>query len=347
MLIISAIILVACGSPATNETASPTVANNAETQTTEAPTPTSPEPSATPLPSRNLVLFVAPLGANAELVSEITDTLTKLAASSSLEIEVRETFSREDISPSLRLVIALPPDPGLADLADAAPPIQFLGISIPGLEAAHNLSLINSDGLSPDRIGFLAGYLSAVVTEEWRVAAITTNDTDAGLAHRQGFLNGAVFFCGLCQQTYPPFNAYPISVEAPANSGTQEWLALGSFLIDQAVNSVFLAPGVDDSALHEFLAEAGVNLVGVIPPPPGLEEQWIATISGDITASIEEMWPNLIAGQGGATVTTPLTISNINPDLFSPGRQRLVEKVIVDLSNGYIDTGAATNLPSP
>jgi hypothetical protein len=293
------------------------------------------------------VILIAPPGADADLVSELTDTFTELVASASLDFEVRPTLSQEDLSTSLRLVIALPPDPGLAALAGAAPQIQFLGISIPGLEAAHNLSVISSEGISPDRIGFLAGYLTAVVTPEWRVGALTTNDTADGIAHRQGFLNGAVFFCGLCQQTYPPFNSYPLYVEASSITAPQEWLSFGSILVDQAVQSAYLAPGSDHEALLEYLAEAGINLVGVIPPPPGLEDQWIATISGDITSIIHAIWPDLIAGQGGVSLAAPLSATHINPHLFSPGRQRLIENLISELANGYIDTGVLTDSGVP
>ncbi len=35
----------------------------------------------------------------------------------------------------------------------------------------------------------------------------------------------------------------------------------------------------------------------------------------------------------------PITITNQNEQLFSPGRQGLVEKILSELSADYIDTG--------
>jgi hypothetical protein len=97
--------------------------------------------------------------------------------------------------------------------------------------------------------------------------------------------------------------------------------------------------GVSDESLIEHLASAGINLISTVPPPPGLRDQWIATIGGDISSALKAIWPDLIADQGGASLPALLTVTHINPDLFSPGRQRLVDNLIVELSSGFIDTG--------
>ncbi|MCK4900240.1 MAG: hypothetical protein KAS38_15780, partial [Anaerolineales bacterium] len=274
-------------------------------------------------------------------------TLAELAESEDLDFEVRNSFTQQDLSPDLKVVAAIPPDPGLAELAQAAPATQFLGIAIPGLEPAPNLSIINTQETSPDRIGFLAGYLAAVIAPEWRVGVVSTSDTSEGVSQRQGFLNGAIFFCGLCRQTYPPFNTYPMYVEAPSASSPQEWQTVGDILIDQAVQTAFIAPGVSDESVIEYLASAGINLIGTVPPPPGLRDQWIATINGDFPSALQTVWPDLITGQGGASLPVTLTATHRNPDLFSPGRQRLVDNLISELSNGFIDTGVETTPVQP
>jgi hypothetical protein len=343
LLIIGALILVACGSPETVETPSPSaVPTEARPATEVEPTP-SEAPTPTSLPGRTLVILVAPPGAEAGLVAELTDTLTELTGSESLDFEVLQTISQQELPANVRLVISLPPDPGLANLAGSAPQTQFLGISIPGLDPATNLSVISSEVISPDQIGFLAGYLAAVVAPEWRVGAISTSDTPEGVSYRQGFLNGVIFFCGLCRQNYPPFNTYPLYVEAPSGSTPQEWQNAGNLLINQAVQTAFIAPGVGDENLLEQLAGADINLIGTMPPADSLKEHWIATISGDMPSALEAIWPDLIAGKGGISQPANLTITNINPDLFSEGRQRLVDNLISELSNGFIDTGVLMN----
>jgi hypothetical protein len=294
-----------------------------------------------------LVVLVAPPGAD-ETVSEQTSlTLSELAAAEGLDFEVRPSFTQEDLSAEIKLLVAIPPDPGLSELARAAPETQFLGILIPGLEPGDNLTVIQDDMIRPDNIGFLAGYLAAVVTPESRVGTISNSDSAEGVDHRQGFLNGAIFFCGLCRQTNPPYKNYPLYAEAPAAASSQEWQTVADSLIDNAAQTVYIAPGISDESLFEYLAEAGINIIGSTSPPPGLEDHWIATISGDILSVLQTIWPELMADQGGLALAAPLSLTNINPDLFSPGRQRLVEKLVNELSAGFIDTGVAPNSSSP
>lgn len=342
-------ILVACN-PQVPESTTPTGTGTIPTvsitsQVTDTISPTQ-LLEITPTQPQSLVVLVAPPQADVGLIDQLEAILSELSTSAGLDFEVRQAITPQDLSPLLRLIVGVPPDPGMGNLAQAAPNIQFLGISIPGLEPAPNLSVIDTQDLSPGTIGFLAGYLAAVVTPEWRVGAISLSDTAQGIDSRQGFLNGVVFFCGLCRQTYPPFYTYPMYVEALSGSTSQEWQAAADFLIDRSVQTAYIAPGVGDADLFEYLAAAGINLIGTRPPPAGINNHWIATIIGDISTSVRAAWPDLIAGQGGTRWPVSLTVTDVNPDLLSPGRQRLVDNLIADLTSGFIDTGLEAT-PNP
>ena len=340
-------ILFACNSTLPEDTATIPPSATPQSKATVAQTPTTEAVPATPILSKTLVVLIAPPEAEASVSDQLSLTLSELAAAEGLEFEVRPSFTQDDLSAEIKLLAAIPPDPGLSELARAAPGTQFLGILIPGLEPTDNLTEIHDDEIRSDNIGFLAGYLAAVVTPEWRVGTISNNDSTEGVNQRQGFLNGAVFFCGLCRQTYPPFLNYPLYAEAPAASGPQEWQAVADILIDNAVETAYVAPGTGDDALFAYLAEAGINLIGTTSPPSGLQDHWIATITADISAAVRNAWPDLIADQGGAEYPAPLTVTEINPDLFSPGRQRLVDNLISELTNGFIDTGVETTPGQP
>ncbi len=118
-------------------------------------------------------------------------------------------------------------------------------------------------------------------------------------------------------------------------------------MIDQAVQTAFIAPGVSDENILEQLASAEINLISTTRPPDGLGGQWIATISGDVTSTLRTMWPDLISGQEGRSLAAPLSLTHINSELFSPGRQRLVDNLISELSDGFIDTGVETTSVQP
>jgi len=226
----------------------------------------------------------------------------------------------------------------ITDMAASHRDIQFLAIGIPGLDARDNLSVINLDTSTPVYQGFLAGYLAAVVTDEWRVGAIPTDNAD-GLSFRQRFLNGVVFYCGLCQPTYPPFSGYPLAEALPQNSTPAEWQAAANTLIDRAVKTVFIAPDAGDASLVEFLSQSGLYVIGTSSPPPGTDAQWIATISIDIAAALDSIWPELIDRNGGLSASPPLKLTDINEQVLTPGRQRLIEEIIQEIQDGFVDPG--------
>ena len=68
------------------------------------------------------------------------------------------------------MAVVLPPDPGITDLAGRFPDIRFITVAIPSIQPAANLFAIGVDGSQPEWAGFVAGYISAITTDEWRVA---------------------------------------------------------------------------------------------------------------------------------------------------------------------------------
>jgi hypothetical protein len=275
-------------------------------------------------------------------VEVLGGALEELATGAGMEFQQQNNLSPGDLGPSLRVLVALPPDPGLQGLASAAPGVQFVAIGIPGLGASGNLNVISGQGSSPDQLGFVAGYIAALVTPDWRVGALSFGDTPSGTAARQGFLNGAIFFCGLCRPTYPPYLTYPTYVELPTDATPADWQAAGETLKGSSVQTIFLAPGAGDEALLTNLAQAGVNLIGSASPPPALKDRWIATVSVDLEPALRQLWPGLLAGQGGADLSPSIEIGDVNPELLSQGRRRLVDELLENLKAGLIDTGISS-----
>jgi hypothetical protein len=63
------------------------------------------------------------------------------------------------------------------------------------------------------------------------------------------------------------------------------------------------------------------------------------TIQPDVIKAIQNAWPQLISGQGGIIVQSPLGLAEVDPSLLSEGKQRLVEQTLNDLQSGFINTG--------
>jgi hypothetical protein len=303
--------------------------------------PITPQDSITPSPVSigPQVILIVPPGADLVLADELQKILSGLAGKSGYLFEIRTSLTDDELIQNLKIVVAIPPDPGLSNLVASAPGVQFLGVNIPGLNPASNLSTIGSQETYPTQIGFLAGYLAAAVTYEWRVGAINVGDTPQGLIIQQGFVNGVVYFCGLCKQLYPPYNIYPLYINLPSSSNTSEWQAAADIMVSKAVKTVFLAPGAGDEALLLRLAEKDVNIIGTNPPPSSIKDHWIATLSVSYDQPIENIWADLMNNKGGYEENTSFSLTNINEDLFSPGKQNMVMEFISDLWSGMIDPG--------
>ncbi len=302
-----------------------------------------PEPlptvTATHTPAPLLAVLLAGPGADTVQAGVLQTTLNEIITAAGLRWQVRQQLTPADLTPAVHLVVALPPDPGLAALAAAAPGTQFLAVGVPGLEPAANLSIVGAQGPRPDQQGFIAGYIAAMLTPDWRAGAITISDSVEGRAARSGFLNGAVFFCGLCNQSYPPFYDYPRYVELPASATAAEWQAAANHMIDYYVETVYVAPGAGDVAMLATLSAAGVNLIGSGIPGEAIQANWVLSFSSDPLAQVQAVLPQILAGRGGQNLPLPLEFSQINPELLSPGKQALAEQVLADLLAGYIDTG--------
>jgi hypothetical protein len=292
--------------------------------------------TSTPAPSSAQVVLIALPGSDTGQAAALQDTLSELAAQDGLSFETVTDLSSLTFGPETRLVAALPPDPGITNLAAANPQVQFLAMGIPDVQVADNLSLIGSGGERLDQQGFLAGYLSSVITQDWRVGVISQSDSAAANAARNGFTNGVIFYCGLCRPAYPPFIQYPIAVDLPAGADPQ---AAVDTLVNNAVKTAYVFPGAQSEALLNLLAQAGIQIIASGTPSPQIADQWVAGISMDQMGAVRQVWPSLLAGEGGLNLSTPLALVERNAALFSPGRQRVVDKILTDLLAGFIDSG--------
>jgi hypothetical protein len=201
-----------------------------------------------------------------------------------------------------------------------------------------NLSTIQVNSSGPGDQGFVAGYLAALVTPEWRTAIIGVSDTPDGALTNQGFINGVKFFCGLCRQTYPPYYEYPMYSLLPANASDDEWRLAADGLINQAVKTIYLAPGPGEEVLPEYLTSQGINFIA--SSPSNIQsENVIAIVSADLSATLQAIWSNLLDETENGSSSSQIKVSDINPEILTPGKQRLLDDLISQLGQGFIDTG--------
>lgn len=321
-------ILSACGNPST-EIPGPTVV----------PSHT-PQPTATIIPtlSTPLAILVLPADMDQAASDLYQKTVYDLSQQSSFRFQVRNTLTPADLAdPTLKVVIALPPDPGVASLAPTAPNVQFLAVNIPDLAAGDNISVLAADS-QVELPAFLAGYTAAMVTTEYHIGMIIPKDNQDAIRAFNAFNNGMTYYCGLCRTFYITPIDYPTYVEVPADEDPKNYGGYANLLInDRDVDTLYIYPSLVSDDLLSFVGTTGVLLFGTSMPEtrPG---GWVMTIEPDTIKAIQSTWPSLVAGQGGINVQSPLGLADVDPDLLTPGKLRLVQETLDALLAGRIST---------
>jgi hypothetical protein len=320
------IALVACGQ------------NVPEATPTSVPTDT-PIPTATftATPSTPLAILVMPADLDPAQYELYQSTVYDLAQQSGLRFQVRNTLSEQDLEPGLRVVIALPPEPGpgIAALAAAAPQAQFLAINIPNVTAGGNISVL-ADTVQTDIVSFMAGYIGALITEDYRIGMIYPDGNADALSALDAYTNGKTYYCGLCRPFYyVPFD-FPQSIPIPTTEPPENYGGYAVYLIQQRqVDFIYTYPEIATPELLAYIGSSGAVQVGA-PPSGPLPLYWAASIVPDTVGAIQASWPTLIAGQGGQTVQSPLTITDADESLLSPAKKAEAEQVLAELLAGRI-----------
>jgi hypothetical protein len=319
-------ILVACGRSAPDATPTPIP--------TDTPIPT---PTFTATPSTPLAILVMPSDLDQALYDLYQRTVYDLTQQAGFRFQVRNTLSEADLEPGLRVVIALPPDPGpgIVTLAAAAPQTQFLAINIPGLTAGGNISVL-ANNVQNDIVAFMAGYIGAMITDDYRIGMIYPDENVDALNALDAFTNGKTYFCGTCRPYYYLNYDFPQSIPVPTTELPENYGGYAVYLIQQRkANFIYVYPDIATPELLAYIGSSGAVQVGGVLQG-GVPLYWAASLSPDTIGAIQTAWPTLIAGQGGQAVQSPLTLTNVDPNLFSPGKQAQAEQVLADLLAGRI-----------
>ena len=330
LVLFSIVIVMALGVGSCGASGEPSL-----TVTPPSPDTPVPLPTLTATPVVPLAILVLPATLDEETSNLYQKTVYDLAQAAGMRFQVRNTLTPADFEPGLQVVIVLPPDPGIAALAAAAPNVQFLAINMPGVTAGGNLSVLGGNAQS-DIAAFLAGYTAAMITDDYRIGMMMPRDNPDAIRAFNAFANGMKFYCGVCRPFYYLPWGFPQFIDIPAEEDKDNYDAYSDILIAQyKVQTIYLYPDIATVDLQTYIGTTGVLMIGTVTPeqqPAG----WVMTIQPDVIKAIQTAWPKLVSGEGGLAVQSPLGLSDIDPSLLSPGKQRLVEQMLSDLQVGLV-----------
>lgn len=308
--------------------------------TVEAPTETEPAdiPTATPvvLLDADLVLW-APESVDPTLAEQLEKELSAYADTNGHTLALTTSLSTAQLSPNVRVVVSLASRNEVEPLASVLPQVQFLALNASDLVPAENLSLVIIGEPSRDQLGFLAGYILALGTPDFRVGVLSQAGTPEGQITRDAFVTGARFYCGLCNARFAPVEYYPFTAEVSDPANPADWQAAVDALLAKSVTSIFVQPELSTPELIAYLNSKNITLIGV-EGQPNLEsiQRLLGVLSSGI--DIEPALGRLLLGESAGEVKAGIELKQVNRDLFSDGRVILFERIKQDLLDGYIKT---------
>lgn len=323
-LILSALLAGCRGAPAAPPTPQAPAAE-AETATPAIPP--------TPTPQPGVTVLVAPAETDPAVLNAIQALLTDLSQTAGQNLELRGDLQPGDLQAEMKQIFFLTPPANLQDLLNTAPQSQFVVVSETDLEQAANLSIIR---LHPEKQAFLAGFAAVTIANDWRAAALMPADEPLGKLKSTAFIKGGQYFCGLCNSYYSPIVRFPLVSQLPQGSPPDQWLAAADQLNQSFIYLYYVSPEAASLDLLYTLATRSVLLLGGQTPPDEVRSLYAATIRFDLTEPLSALWPAVSSGQGGQSLEANLILTDINPDVFSPGKQAFVQKALEDLQAGYI-----------
>lgn len=307
-------------------------------QSTQPPAETLPTvtsmPIETPTTALPKVVLVTPLEAAPSLVQSMQTRLNELAAANGMTLETRNTIASADVQADWRIVVWLNAPADVTNVASAAPQTQFLAFTDQDVSAGGNLSVARLDSSVQ---AFIGGYTAELLAEDWRAIGFLPSEEPAGTASQQAFVNGGQYWCGSCSPLYPPYVHFPLYVTLPSSTDAASWQTAYQDVSTNRLNVVYVAPEAAPDEFLSFLTSQGVIIIGGQTPPDAVRGNWAVTITVDPMASLESVWPQLVAGQGGQQVTAAVQLQDINEGLFPIGHQRLVEQLIALIGEGQVD----------
>lgn len=296
-----------------------------------------PEIPLTPTPLPALTVLISPEGDPTG--AELDPILAGLSAESGFRFEHLSALPPDLAGAKVNVAVIVSPIEGLSAVAASSPNIQFVAVGASGLSPSSNLTVVDPLSDRLDDLAFLGGYLTALVSQDWRVASLSAPEGVDGATTRIAFANGAEFLCGLCRTVRPPYPGFPVDYSSPPPGDTASLQSTLSQISGDDVEVAFLQLESDDPGLVSGLAEIGVRLIGVGNPGGDPSPAWIAAIEGDPGTAVEAIWSAVLAGESRGSMKMPLRVSTLDPTRLTPGRLLQFQSIMDELELGYISTG--------
>jgi hypothetical protein len=288
-------------------------------------------PSPTPIPPPGAV-FILSDDTPEWMADQLTSSVEAAAQESGLPVRLfNQAPSSSDLA-SAEIIVAASPYPHLAELIEAAGSIPILAVGYAQPFDGVLLSNIILPADQPLRRAFLAGYLAAIITPDWRTAVLTPDQTIA-----QAFTNGMRYYCGLCRPAFPPFHALPLTQILLSQPAPEQLNLAAQTVIDDRTTLIFIEAGLLNPAVTQSLEERQVSLITTEPESDtqSFPATWTASIVSDLTPAFIAAWKPAL-NRSPLDQVIGLTVVVGHSGEISPGRLALFEETLLGVNQGWI-----------
>jgi basic membrane lipoprotein Med (substrate-binding protein (PBP1-ABC) superfamily) len=203
--------------------------------------------------------------------------------------------------------------------------IPVVMVDVPGVEPGPSLSIVGN--VRHDQAGFLAGVMTGLASQTGWIGQVTATGGRDEQAYSVGFTQGLLLGCPKCQLI----------------SQIASEFAMDRFRAN-TVDVVFPFPGPATAGVADVLASGELPIVWIGENGPAPNTLLVGRVVFEegfaVILALEEL---IATGEGQFWQPSIGTYSilpvDINADLLSPGRQRLLEEAYWAIVSGELDIG--------
>ena len=320
------ILLVACTPGALQATMTP------EAPVEVSPQPVETEPAETQIVSseQSVILLAADSEADSAVVSQIQAVLENLVSTSEHSLIIEENFSQILITPDVLVVVVVGSVQDLPEIAAANAQVMFVMVGYSQGQPAENVFVIGDSLLDQQHQAFMAGYLSALASGDYKVAALIPSDADQSDMMLDAFLTGVRFHCGICRPLFPPYNTFPQWEMLASENAVQGFQTSIDTLVNNGVEVLYVPQLLHSPELFAYLSELGVKVVSDASPESPWNN-WVGTVTTNPAAVLVSLWPEVIDGTDGVQVPSSIAVIDTGSGLLTEGRRYLFDEMAENL----------------
>lgn len=230
--------------------------------------------------------------------------------------------------PEAGAVVGLGADSAQVQQASQRPSVFGVIVGDASATPSGRVSAVGDPGARRDQAGFLAGVIAGLASRYEAVAMVVGTGGEYETIYAASFAQGLRLACGRCRLLSLP----PVEVSR-------------DFLFVQGVDVAFAIPGPRAGEALAPIASSDVWVVWVGEPPTGYPVERLAGgVAYHPQALVVPALEALLSGEEGrawpySLESGSLVVVDLQVEVLTPGRQRLLDATLEQLISGALDIG--------